>query len=92
MERADPWAQVGWFGDERLHAVLARASALLLANTGGGRRVTTGRSGPGSALWVYGRAGQPCRRCGAIIQGRRQGEQARTTYWCPSCQSSARGA
>ena len=92
MERADPWAQVGWFGDERLQAVLTRASALLLANTGGGRRVTTGPSGPGSALWVYGRAGQPCRRCGTLIQARRQGEQARTTYWCPSCQSSARGA
>ena len=44
--------------------VLARAARLLAANTGGGRRVTTGRRSPGEALWVYLRTGRPCRRCG----------------------------
>ena len=37
-------------------------------------------------LWVYGRQGQECRRCGATIMMRKQGEQARSTYWCPECQ------
>ncbi len=35
---------------------------------------------------VYGRAGRPCRRCGTLIAARRQGEAARTVYWCPRCQ------
>ena len=35
---------------------------------------------------VYRRAGEPCRRCGTPIRMRRQGEQQRSTYWCPTCQ------
>ena len=33
---------------------------------------------------VYGRAGQPCARCGTPIRRRLQGQRA--TYWCPHCQ------
>ena len=51
-----------------------------------GARRTTGNSDPGSRLWVYGRQGQPCRRCGTAILTRKQGTQARSTYWCPECQ------
>jgi endonuclease VIII len=36
--------------------------------------------------WVYKRTAQPCRKCGTRIESRRQGEQARTAYWCPACQ------
>jgi endonuclease-8 len=35
---------------------------------------------------VYNRAGLPCRRCGTIIRSRGQGDDNRTTYWCPDCQ------
>ena len=52
-----------------------------------GARRTTGNSNPGSRLWVYGRQGQPCRRCGTAILSRKQGTQARSTYWCPECQA-----
>ncbi|HJY75624.1 MAG TPA: bifunctional DNA-formamidopyrimidine glycosylase/DNA-(apurinic or apyrimidinic site) lyase [Burkholderiales bacterium] len=34
--------------------------------------------------WVYDRAGQPCRRCGAIIRKIQQGQ--RSTFYCPACQ------
>lgn len=37
-------------------------------------------------LWVYRRQGQECRRCGARVMMRKQGEQVRSTYWCPVCQ------
>jgi endonuclease-8 len=37
-------------------------------------------------LWVYRRKGEECRRCGAAVMMRKQGEQARSTYWCPVCQ------
>ncbi|MEP6643250.1 MAG: DNA-formamidopyrimidine glycosylase family protein [Acidobacteriaceae bacterium] len=54
-----------------------------------GMRRTTGRSNPEERLWVYGRRNQPCRKCGAKIESRKQGEDARTTFWCPACQPLA---
>jgi endonuclease-8 len=51
-----------------------------------GNRRTTQAMDRGDRLWVYGRQGQECRRCGAIVEMRKQGEQVRSTYWCPSCQ------
>lgn len=35
-------------------------------------------------LYVYERAGKPCRKCGTPIRQRRQGQ--RSTYFCSSCQ------
>jgi formamidopyrimidine-DNA glycosylase len=34
--------------------------------------------------FVYGREGEPCRRCGDTIRAMRQG--SRSTYYCPRCQ------
>jgi endonuclease VIII len=51
-----------------------------------GNRRTTHSSNREERLWVYGRQGQECRRCGAAVMMRRQGVQARSTYWCPDCQ------
>ena len=51
-----------------------------------GNRRTTGSSDRTERLFVYGRQGQECRRCGALVQMRKQGEQARSTYWCSGCQ------
>lgn len=51
-----------------------------------GNRRTTHNMNAGERLWVYGRQGQECRRCGALVMMRKQGEQARSTYWCPVCQ------
>ena len=51
-----------------------------------GLRRTTGRADPSARLWVYGRAGKPCRRCGTPVSRRRQGPHARSTYWCERCQ------
>jgi endonuclease VIII len=35
---------------------------------------------------VYNRAGMPCPRCEGAIRARGQGDDNRTTYWCPGCQ------
>ncbi|MDQ2833808.1 MAG: Fpg/Nei family DNA glycosylase [Acidobacteriota bacterium] len=51
-----------------------------------GNRRTTHASNREERLWVYGRQGQECRRCGTRIMMRKQGVQARSTYWCPECQ------
>jgi endonuclease-8 len=58
---------------------------------GVGRR-TTRQSDPSESLWVYGRKGEPCRRCGERIRGRLQGIDARLTYWCPRCQPMPDGS
>jgi endonuclease-8 len=87
LERMDPWAPVASFHDGELEGALRTARRLLQANTRGGTRVTTGSGARGEGLWVYGRAGRPCRRCGTSILQRRQGELARQTFWCPRCQA-----
>jgi endonuclease-8 len=92
LERLDPFAPVSSIPEPSLHGALATARRLLRANVRGGRRVTTGVDAPGRSLWVYGRAGRPCRRCGTLLRRRPQGEQARLTYWCPRCQAGGAGA
>ena len=64
--------------------VVDGASAAIV--TYSGLRRTTGRADPSARLWVYGRAGEPCRRCGTPIARRKQGAHARSTYWCDRCQ------
>lgn len=86
LEGLDPWAPVAAFEDGELTAALRQARRLLQANTRGGARITTGSGARGEGLWVYGRAGRPCRRCGTLVQLRRQGDLARQTFWCPRCQ------
>jgi endonuclease-8 len=51
-----------------------------------GNRRTTHAMDREERLWVYRRQGQACRRCGTAVMMRKQGVQARSTYWCPSCQ------
>jgi endonuclease-8 len=51
-----------------------------------GSRRTTHSPNREERLWVYGRQGQECRRCGTKVMMRKQGVQARSTYWCTECQ------
>jgi DNA-formamidopyrimidine glycosylase len=74
-------------GDTRdLPGLIALAKRLLEANRAGGNQVTTGDDRLGRRQWVYGRAGRPCRRCGATIAKMAGDAADRVTYWCPSCQ------
>jgi endonuclease-8 len=70
----------------QLRANVPDARAAALSMWRGGRR-TTGRANPAEALWVYGRGGEPCRRCGTPVAVVKQGIDARLTYYCPSCQA-----
>lgn len=90
LERIHPWATVSSLDRVTLHRLVTTAQRLLQENSARGPRVTTGRSALGARLWVYARAGRPCRRCGTRIQARRQGSLARLTYWCSKCQSSGK--
>ena len=97
IDRVDPFARVAHLDDPTLQRLIETARRLLARNANPrarGGRVTTRdprtdapmAAGP---LWVYGRTGRPCRRCGTLIRSTPQGsELPRTTYWCPSCQGA----
>ena len=80
-----PFRRVRELDDAALDRLVARAGKLLRRNLGPGLRRTTSSLAPGR-LWVYRRSGQPCRKCGTTIERAVQGEQARSTYFCPACQ------
>ena len=64
--------------------LVTRARDMLWANRLRRNRTTTGNTRTREELWVYGRAGEPCRRCGTTI--RKDGNAERISYWCPACQ------
>lgn len=94
----DPWARVAALDDDTLRRLFECAQALMRSNVGPGRRATVGphrgaRRLPGTPrLWVYGREGEPCLRCGTPIRRSIEGRQARPTWWCPRCQPPRPGA
>jgi endonuclease-8 len=83
-----PTRPVGEAGD--LRAIVDLARRMLRANRDRFTRSTTGDLRPGRRTWVYGRTGEPCRRCGTRLEGgelgRREGEE-RVVTWCPQCQT-----
>ncbi len=86
LRGVSPWRPVGEIDD--LRGLVQLAQRLLDANRSRAGTVTTGNPARGAQLWVYGRAGQPCRRCGTPI---RRGElgpalEERVAVWCPGCQ------
>jgi endonuclease-8 len=84
-----PWRPIGTVDD--LPGVLDLAQRLLELNKDRVPRVTTGDTARGATTWVYGRTGQPCRRCGTPIAQADLGPAAeeRITFWCPACQPAA---
>jgi endonuclease-8 len=90
----DPRTSVGALPDPE--RVVELTKTLMDRNRGGGRRVTTDDSRPGHDLWVYGRAGRPCRRCGTPIRSfpsapASGSEGRRITFVCPRCQPALGG-
>lgn len=95
--RVSPWLPVSALEDGALRRLLETARRQLRMNVSpgagvgpwnGGRR-TTRRMNPAERLFVYGRAGKPCRVCGGIIAATNEGQDARVTYYCARCQGTA---
>jgi endonuclease VIII len=88
----DPWRALGSLTDDERTRIGEIAAELLAKGVRDRGRISTyeepGRppGRPSGAKWVYGRRGRPCRRCGTPIRSRGQGDDNRTTYWCPACQ------
>jgi endonuclease VIII len=77
--RVSPWAPLGVLKDEELRSVVEEASTLM--------RLSVAERAP---RHVYRR--RVCRRCGGRIATRGQGEDNRTTWWCPQCQEGKEAA
>ena len=99
----NPFSKVAALDPGKIRALIATSRRLVKANvledsdemfvTDIGRRSrTTHASDPGASLWVYGRQGEPCRRCAGPIRRRMQGPDARVTFWCPQCQPMPDGS
>ncbi len=97
-----PFAPIAALAPEQIHSVVAAAHRLVAANVledsgdlivtyRGQQRRTTHASDPSQSLWIYGRHGEPCRRCGEPVRRRLQGPDARVTFWCPRCQAMPNG-
>jgi endonuclease-8 len=79
VEGLNPWTPLSAVTDEQLDALVSTAGHLMQASVASRTGAPDGRS-------VYRRAGRPCPRCRTPVKSRRQGEQGRTAYWCPTCQ------
>lgn len=92
LKGVNPWTPVGRVPE--LPELLALARRLLEFSVRHGVQSTTGALRGSEKNWVFERPGRPCRRCGSLVQVRRQGSvpgQERLSYWCPACQPE-RGA
>ena len=92
--RIHPLRPAGTLTDDetrRLHRAVRRALALGIERQGATLRdYATPDGGSGSMqreFRVYGRYGEPCERCGTLIEKTRAG--GRTTSYCPRCQPAA---
>jgi endonuclease-8 len=100
--QVNPFRKVATLSEREIECILDSSRKFLAANvkdgagdgivTYTGKRRTTHAANPGDRLWVYGRRGLECRRCGAKIMMRKQGTGARSTYWCPDCQPMLQSA
>lgn len=84
--RVNPWLKAERLDDGELGALFETAREAMRANLGGSFERRFPGYGRGA---VHGRGNRPCPRCGTPIRVRAQGELARLTYWCPSCQPGA---
>jgi endonuclease-8 len=88
IANVNPFRRVDSLAEDELARIIDAGVKLMRVNVHGsdpGRR-TRSSLDPGEKLWVYGRGGEPCRRCGTPIAYRKQGRDVRGTYWCPRCQ------
>jgi endonuclease VIII len=75
----DPWRHVSDVTDAEVLALIFDVRPRMRRSADSRRQGVADRH-------IYNRAGRPCPRCGGIIRARGQGDDNRTTYWCPGCQ------
>jgi endonuclease VIII len=78
--RVSPWRELAGVDDDQALAIAEFAHEQMSRSAAADGFSVRPRA-------VYGRAGLPCDRCGTPIRSHGQGDDNRTTYWCPGCQT-----
>jgi endonuclease VIII len=76
--RIDPWRKLRDVNDDEALSVIRALRPLMQQSV---------VSGFPENVQIYKRHGTPCPRCQTTISARGQGDDNRTTYWCPGCQA-----
>jgi endonuclease VIII len=74
----DPWRPLASVGDDEALAIISAVRPRMQHSARHGRMQ--------GEPHVFRRAGRPCPRCGSKVLARGQGDDNRTTFWCPGCQ------
>ena len=95
----DPNVPANQLTVQAAHELWMESSRLLRAGEKAGRIITVDLDDVGARrrsdlareerLYVYGRAGEPCRRCGTVISSTEMAN--RRIWWCPKCQPPGAG-
>jgi endonuclease VIII len=76
--RIDPWRATGSVSDEEALGIVDAVRPRM--------RRSAERGFEPDRVRIYERTGRPCPRCGTRVRAAGQGDDNRTTYWCPGCQ------
>ena len=74
----DPWRAVAAVSDAEARAIVDAARPRMIESARTGDQDRDRR--------VFRRHGEACHRCATTIRARGQGDDNRTTFWCPGCQ------
>ena len=93
LAAVDPWRRLGDLSDAEALAIVRALRPLMRQSVEGRGGIETYRpeggrrpAGGDGHTWVHGRGGLPCRSCRTPLRARGQGDDNRTTFWCPRCQ------
>jgi endonuclease-8 len=78
LARVDPWRRTGDVSDEEARRIVAEVQPRMRESARTGMQI--------NYKVIYGKSGRPCPRCGTTLRARGQGDDNRTTFWCPGCQ------
>ncbi|MGN6754651.1 MAG: DNA-formamidopyrimidine glycosylase family protein [Intrasporangium sp.] len=87
-ERVGPWVVAADLDEGRLSRIVDRAHLLLDQSRRHAVPSSTGSRRRGESLYVHGRSGRPCRRCGTPVRVAPLGAglHDRVVFYCPTCQ------
>lgn len=85
MQRISPWTPVS---EVAVRSLLLLARQLLINGARSAVPSTTGNPRRGFEVWVHGRSGKPCHRCGRTVRVAPIGQapKERPAFYCPTCQ------
>jgi endonuclease-8 len=88
LERLHPWTPASDHAPATLTALVSRVHRLIDAARQHSVPNSTGSRRRSEELYVHGRSGRPCRRCGGTVRLANAGGagRERTIFYCPACQ------